>query len=100
MKAMFNGIEVAGIDMPKAVCAFSDDWKKCKPAKRSALMKTMQFEDGFALGLEGTRTYFQFFKDGTVKTVNLPRPSRQPLHLEIDEGRKAVGIRNGRVIYA
>ena len=72
-------------------------WRNAKPQTRRAAVKAVH--DGFEIKVEGTRTTFCFFADGSVKTVNAPRISVRKF-LVVDETKAVVGCCKGRPIYA
>ena len=86
-------------------CELAKAWKAAKPTTRNAACK--QMGDSFQIAVTGTRSIFEFHKDGSVKTINQPRTrnwdepawAKTQHKYEVDPDRKVVGFAYGRPIY-
>jgi hypothetical protein len=99
MKATFDFFNRTSVSISEA-SKFAKAWRETRQPSRDAAVK--RYGNGFKVTVENTHTTFQFFADGKVVTFNAkPQPRyRTPMHLDVDESKPVVGIRNGKVIYA
>lgn len=103
MSAKFECFTRTSVTISEA-SKLAQTWRASAPATRRAACKRLG--NAFSIAVEGTRTTFQFYADGSVKTINATAARKTspfakiPMHMEDTGNRAVLGFVKGKVIYA